>query len=151
MTEEDLLAAWQAGIEAGVEAKRLARIGAHVTLWSQEPLQSDLAFRPYAGKLNCAARVKDTKRRDHSPRPRAKRRVTKTNNSWTEEMIERFKAMWPTTSANVIAEALGVTRAAVLGKAMRLELRSPRVKPISNDPNRLRKLAGSRRRVPGRA
>ena len=94
-------------------------------------------------------RVKDTKRRDRGSG--RKRPVKTTNTSWTDEMTERFKAMWQTTSASVIAKALGVTRAAVLGKAMRLELRSPRVKPISNDPNRLRKLAGARRRVPGRA
>ena len=147
MTEEKLLAAWRAEIEAGIEAKRLTRVDGQVTLWSQEPLQSDMTLRPHVGKLNCAARVKDTKRRNRGTA--RKRPVTKTYNSWTDEMTERFKAMWQTTSASIIAEALGVTRAAVLGKAMRLELRSPRVKPISNDPNRLRKLAEARR-APGR-
>jgi len=57
MTEDELLAAWRAEIEAGIEAKRLTRVGPQVTLWSQEPLQSDMTFRPCVAKLNCAPRL----------------------------------------------------------------------------------------------
>ena len=46
MTEEELLAAWRAEIEAGIDAKRLTRLGAQATLWSQEPLQSVMACTP---------------------------------------------------------------------------------------------------------
>jgi len=44
MTEEELLAAWRAEIAAGIRAKQLARVDKKVTLWSQEPLQSEAAF-----------------------------------------------------------------------------------------------------------
>ena len=57
--------------------------------------------------------------------------------SWTDERIERLKAMWAEgKTASAIAEELGgVSRNAVIGKAHRLGL-SGRPSPIKKKPSR---------------
>jgi hypothetical protein len=45
---------------------------------------------------------------------------------------ETLKALWPTHSTQQIADALGVTRNAVIGRAFRLGLSKPRTKRLCN-------------------
>ena len=63
MTEEQLLAAWRAEIAAGVEAKRLTRVGAQVTLIIERgpdslKVQRPLDVQPAPARTTCSSREK---------------------------------------------------------------------------------------------
>jgi len=75
---------------------------------------------------------------------------------WSEAAIDQLRALWgrPGTSAASIAERLGVSRNAVLGKAHRLGLSTPRAPraPKPPRPPRLRRPRGpATRRAPREA
>lgn len=48
---------------------------------------------------------------------------------WTHDKIETLKRMWPDNSATEIAETIGTSRNAVIGKANRIGLRKGKASP----------------------
>ncbi|HXG81329.1 MAG TPA: GcrA family cell cycle regulator, partial [Sphingomicrobium sp.] len=65
--------------------------------------------------------------------------------SWTEERIERLKAMWAkgATASQIADELGGVSRNAVIGKAHRLGLES-RPSPVKPGEEKEKKVAPSK-------
>lgn len=81
--------------------------------------------------------------------------AAKAHGGWTDDAVERLKALWgdPDYSAAVIARRLGVTRNAVLGKVHRLGLSKPRTPrpPASPLPAPRGRRALSRKAVASRS